>query len=227
MNTAKQLTFFILFLFNIGFATAQTDSSKIYKGVASFYAKKFEGRKTANGEKFSNYDMTCAHRKFKFNTMLKVTNKKNGLSTIVRVNDRGPYVKGRIVDLSEQAARMIGKYQKGLAAVTIEIIQPLATTEMIDSIFKNEKVIDCLGNKSQLNNYTISLWRTKDMQHAMLLANHLYLSQDVHSILIGTKGTGKEKRYHLLITNIETKEEVARVKDLWERKGFMRVTIFE
>ncbi|HNR18394.1 MAG TPA: septal ring lytic transglycosylase RlpA family protein [Bacteroidia bacterium] len=218
---------FFVFFIVFGQLFAQDTIGKTYQGIASFYAKKFEGRTTANGENFSNYDMTCAHRKLKFNTLLKVTNLKNGLSTIVRVNDRGPYVKGRIIDLSEQAARMIGKYQKGLGKVEIEIIQPLAVTTDLKAVFKNEPVADCLGNKVELKNFSLSLWRTKDLSHALLLANHLYVTEDLKKILIASKGLGKNRRYHLVITGIQTKTELNSSKDFWERKGFMKVLVFD
>ncbi len=220
--------FILLFIFfGLGALSIPQEKPVTYQGIASFYAKKFEGRTTANGEKFSNYDMTCAHRKLPFNTLLKVTNLKNGLSTIVRVNDRGPYVKGRIIDLSEQAARMIGKYQKGLGKVEIEIIQPLAISTELDSILKTNPVVDCLGNMAELNKYSLSIWRTKDLQHALLIANHLYINQELKKILIATTGTNKNRKYHLVITDFESKNDLFKAKDFWERKAFMKVMEFK
>lgn len=93
-------------------------------GQASYYGKQFHGRTTANGEKFDMYDLTAAHKKLKFGTFLKVTNQNNGKSVIVRVNDRGPYAKGRIIDLSKGAATKLGMLHSGVAKVKLEIVKP-------------------------------------------------------------------------------------------------------
>lgn len=97
-------------------------SLEIRTGNASYYAKKFNGRITASGEKFNSNDYTCAHKTLPFNTFLKVTNLGNNKSVIVRVNDRGPYVRGRIVDLSTIAAKEIKMMGNGTAKVSIEIL---------------------------------------------------------------------------------------------------------
>lgn len=91
--------------------------------MASYYGDQFHGRKTASGETFNKWDFTCAHKKLPFGTKLKVTNLKNRKSVVVRVNDRGPFVKGRIVDLSYAAAKKIGMVKDGVVKVKIEIIK--------------------------------------------------------------------------------------------------------
>ena len=96
---------------------------EILVGYASYYADKFHGRKTANGEIFNMHDYTAAHRNLPFNTVLLVTNQENGRTVKVRVNDRGPYVKGRILDLSLQAAKDIGLIKNGVAKVNIKILK--------------------------------------------------------------------------------------------------------
>lgn len=92
-------------------------------GIATYYGDEFHGKKTASGEVYNKYEFTCAHRKLPFGTKLKVTNMKNKKSVIVKVNDRGPWVKGRIVDLSYAAAKKIGMIADGLVKVKIEIIK--------------------------------------------------------------------------------------------------------
>jgi len=105
---------------------AQSDSTsanvKLFtqKGNASYYARKFEGRRTANGEKYRKRLLTAAHRKLPFNTKVKVSNPKNGRWVIVRINDRGPYHKKRIIDLSERAARHLGLFGRGFSKVIIQ-----------------------------------------------------------------------------------------------------------
>ena len=107
------------FSFLITHSSAQTQTGK-----ASYYALKFTGRKTASGERMHHDSLTCAHRTYPFGTMLKVTNPANGKSVIVRVTDRGPYVKGRIIDLSARAAREIGIIAQGIAPVIVERHHP-------------------------------------------------------------------------------------------------------
>lgn len=96
-------------------ALGQTQSGK-----ASFYSKSSSGRKTASGERLHHDSLTCAHRTYPFGTMLLVTNPANGNHVIVKVTDRGPYVKGRIIDLSVRAAQELGIIAQGIAPVIVE-----------------------------------------------------------------------------------------------------------
>ena len=94
--------------------------SEYQSGTASWYGGKFNGRKTANGETYDMWEMTAAHKSLPFGTRVKVTNTSNGNSTVVRINDRGPYVGGRVIDLSRAAANDIG--MGGLAPVKLTIL---------------------------------------------------------------------------------------------------------
>lgn len=91
-------------------------------GIASWYGKKFHGRKTSNGEIYDMYAMTAAHKTLPLGVYVKVTNKRNGLTTIVRVNDRGPFVAGRIIDLSYAAASKLDVVAAGTAPVHVEAL---------------------------------------------------------------------------------------------------------
>ncbi len=95
-------------------------------GYASWYGGKFQGRKTANGEIFDTYKYTAAHKTLPFDTVLKVKNLDNGKTVVVRVNDRGPFVKNRIIDLSYAAAKDIGMIESGTARVRIQIVESSA-----------------------------------------------------------------------------------------------------
>jgi len=99
-----------------------TDGRVLY-GKASFYGKKFHGRKTANGEKFNMYALTAAHKTLPFGTVCKVTNLANQKSVTIRINDRGPFVRGRILDLSYKAADVIDGVRQGVMNVKIEIMK--------------------------------------------------------------------------------------------------------
>jgi rare lipoprotein A len=91
-------------------------------GQASWYGPGFHGRTTANGERYNQEGMTAAHPSLPFGTKIKVTNKNNGRSVVVRVNDRGPYAGGRVLDLSAGAARLLGMMGSGVAPVQLEIL---------------------------------------------------------------------------------------------------------
>lgn len=91
-------------------------------GVASWYGGAHIGRKTANGEIFMGCERTAAHRSLPFGALVRVKDRSSGKSVIVRINDRGPYVKGRIIDLSEGAARVLGLRDRGVGAVTLEVL---------------------------------------------------------------------------------------------------------
>ena len=95
--------------------------TSVEDGLASFYADSFHGSKTASGETYSKRKMTAAHRTLPFDTKVKVTNLDNGKSVTVRINDRGPHVEGRIIDLSGAAARKLGMTETGTAKVRVEI----------------------------------------------------------------------------------------------------------
>jgi rare lipoprotein A len=94
-------------------------------GKASFYGGRWIGRLTASGERYGARDLTAAHKKLPFNTMVRVTNVANNRSVIVRINNRGPYSKGRILDLSVSAAREIDMIGAGIAKVKMEVLKPI------------------------------------------------------------------------------------------------------
>lgn len=89
---------------------------------ASWYGPKFHGKTTANGEQFDQMAFTAAHKKLKFGTLLRITNPKNDKSVVVRINDRGPYITGRQLDLSKAAAQELGMIKKGVVKLKVEEI---------------------------------------------------------------------------------------------------------
>ncbi|MBM7457142.1 rare lipoprotein A [Oceanisphaera litoralis] len=94
------------------------------EGMASYYGARHHGRNTASGERFNQHALTAAHRTLPFGTRVRVTNLNNKKSVIVRINDRGPYAKGRIIDLSAQAAREISMIRAGVVPVRVERLSP-------------------------------------------------------------------------------------------------------
>ncbi len=101
----------------------QEQRAKTYRGKASFYSKRLHGRKTASGERYHRGKLTAAHRKLPFGTRVRVTNLRNQRSVVVRVNDRGPWGgRGRIIDVSEAAAKKLGMIRAGVVPVTVEVL---------------------------------------------------------------------------------------------------------
>ena len=93
-----------------------------FDGIASWYGPDFHSKKTSNGEIYDMYDMTAAHKTLPMNTVVKVENLENGKTIIVRINDRGPFVKGRIIDLSNKAAHEIDMVRRGTAKVKVSVL---------------------------------------------------------------------------------------------------------
>ena len=114
----------IIFLFiGIGQVTVAQDNTQTQTGAASWYGSKYHGRKTSSGERYNKNDMTAAHKTLPFGTKVRVTNLANNESVILRINDRGPFVGKRIIDVSEVAARKLDMHRKGVANVKVEVIE--------------------------------------------------------------------------------------------------------
>ena len=98
------------------------DETEIDGGVASYYGNELAGNRTASGERFDPGQLTAAHRSLPFGSMVRVTNTSNGDSVIVRINDRGPFSRGRVIDVSQAAAREIGMHRSGTARVKLALL---------------------------------------------------------------------------------------------------------
>jgi rare lipoprotein A len=104
------------------------DKARAYQvGTASWYGVQFQGKPTASGEPFDMRDFTAAHPRLPLGTFVKVTNLKNGRAVVVRINDRGPVVDSRIIDVSYNAARALGFNQRGLQTVRLDLYQPTSS----------------------------------------------------------------------------------------------------
>ena len=118
INACNALAITALLLGGALAAPAAAEESKpIQSGAASWYGPGFHGKKTANGERFNTHDLTAAHKTLPFGTKVRVTNERTGKSVVVRINDRGPYAHGRVIDLSKAAAEAVGI--AGTAQVTL------------------------------------------------------------------------------------------------------------
>jgi rare lipoprotein A len=123
------------------------------EGLASYYAEPYHGRKTASGEVFDTYQgLTAAHRTLPFNTLVRVTNKTNGREVDVRINDRGPFIDGRVIDLSLRAAREIDLVRPGIVPVKLKVLRvaeverPAAFVVQVGA-FENERAAEDLKHR--------------------------------------------------------------------------------
>lgn len=126
-----QVLIFISLIFNTVIFAQSEENEKVEYGAASYYGTKFHGRPTASGEIYNQFALTAAHKTLPLGTIVKVTNAQNNKSVIVKINDRGPYIKGRIIDLSTKAAELLGYRHKGTAYVKIEIIKAVGEPDEI------------------------------------------------------------------------------------------------
>ena len=111
-------------VFGQHYTLLDSNDGYVERGYASWYGKKFHGRTTSNGEIYDMFAMTAAHRTLRIPAYVQVTNLRNGRQVVVRVNDRGPFVGGRIIDLSYAAASRLGFVQEGIAPVEVRIVMP-------------------------------------------------------------------------------------------------------
>ena len=122
----RKLILFFLLLGVSSLLVADADSvlrGEIYYGYASWYGGKFHGRKTSSGERYNKHKLTAAHNLFPFNTLVRVTNTRNNKSVVVRINDRGPFSKDRIIDLSEKAAHKLDGKTQGIIHVRLQVLK--------------------------------------------------------------------------------------------------------
>ena len=145
----------ILIVFSLCCRPHKLEALEVYKSgvTASYYAEDFHGKRTSNGERFNMNDYTCAHKSLPFNTILKVTNLANGKSCEVRVNDRGPFVASREIDLSKAAAVKLGMIGSGTTKVKLEIVKKGPNTKLSQQTAASaSKIMAKLGGSSATAN---------------------------------------------------------------------------
>lgn len=204
------------------------DVGETFTGVASWYGPTFHAKATSNGETYNMHDFTCAHKTFPMHTMLKVTNLTNGKTTTVRVNDRGPFVGTRIIDLSNAAARQIDMVGAGTAKVKLEVIgiHELAHKEYTPSKIKTttkpkvtikKKVVKPKGAKVANSSFSVQIGSFSSIDGAMAF-------RQMHD---------KKHGYNSVIKDsISNEKQILRVclegfKDESEARGFINSGLFE
>lgn len=197
----------------------QTDSFP-KNGEASYYHPKFQGRETSSGEEYNQNDFTAAHRTLPFNSIVHVTNKQNNKSVVVRINDRGPFKKSRIIDLTRSAAKKLDMIPFGVVPVKIQPLTYLDKVEFSDSLFSENEIWDCFAKKVELNDSAIYVWKTKSAKHAFYMASDLLLDYQLNDVFVKVTGNEKERTYLVIIPKPGDFKKTVELVATLRRDGF-------
>lgn len=190
-------------------------------GIASFYADKFEGRTTANGEKYKHAKLTAAHRTLPFGTVLKVKNLDNGKEVTVRVNDRGPFVKGRIIDLSKSAAKELDFINEGITSVEIVSVsnseENKETYSSLDrpadeNVSLPENYYSLSVNEENLSGYGVQIGSYREMVNLVQLASELQKAYN-DRIFIQVSLIQEVKHYKIIVGNLKNRQKADKLND--------------
>lgn len=194
----KKTEFKVLFLIVIALITglaqagAQSKSREAKKqqtGKASFYSKRATGARTSNGERLHHDSLTCAHKTHPFGTLLKVTNPSNGKEVVVRVTDRGPFKRGRIIDLSWGAAKELGMLTQGVAMVKVEVVEKLHVPFKPDPLSLPELDFEYTDNLA----FSGASWLKPEVQHKNTTALAKHHNAAKHPTSATNKGVNNNK----------------------------------
>jgi rare lipoprotein A len=172
------------------------ESKEVQYGIASWYGGEFHGRATSSGEIYDMYQLTCAHNTLPLGTTVMVTNIENGRSIELKVNDRGPFVKERIIDLSYAAAQILGMWEKGTAYVKVEVIGPLI---------------------EQIQLFSLQVGSFVDEANAQKLADQLRKSFE--NVYVTTVETLTQKYHRVRVGQFDTKEAALGVAEKLSQMG--------
>lgn len=210
------LLFSFHFLLTVSFAQVQT-------GKASFYADKFEGSPTASGEKYKHGKLTAAHKSLPFGTRVKVTNLANNEEVEVVINDRGPYVENRVIDLSKSAAEKLGFVNQGLAEVKIEVLdagdgKTSDPAKTIDHVLVEEKEFyDFEISRLNPKGYGVQIGTYQELVNLMRLSDNLKHSYK-KQVTVQVKIMNGVKYYGLIIGQFATRPKAEQFRDNLRKK---------
>lgn len=193
---------------------------QVNEGIASFYHDKFDGRPTASGEIYDKNELTAAHRELAFGTMVKVTNLANKKNIIVKINDRGPFVKDRMIDLSRSAAEVLGFIDQGMAKVKMEIIKSEGTaSEVTTTEVKKQESELRFPNEY----YELDIKFSKPYGYAVQvgsfteLGNLLHMAQELRrsygkNLLVQVTDVDEKKVHRLLVGPFEDRSSAEKMQ---------------
>lgn len=189
-------------------------------GIASFYADKFEGRTTANGEKYRHAKLTAAHRTLQFGTKVKVTNLSNQKTVVVVINDRGPFVDGRIIDLSKSGAEKLDFVHEGLTEVKIEIVDAAASNTSRGTMSQvpqsdvgnNEKLYyEVSAKKRTPQGYGVQIGSFEEMSNLIKLAHELSANSG-DKVIVKVSYINSRKLYQVLVGQENTHKKADKLR---------------
>ena len=196
-------------------------SSYYEEGIASWYGPKFDGKLTANGEIFNQYDITAAHKTLPLPSLVKVTNLENNRSITLRINDRGPFVGDRIIDLSYKSAQILGVINKGTARVSVELIE---YGKHLLNYSKDKQIVQKQNNKLHF----LQVGVFKDPNNADRLSEKLrktlYLE---HKVMINTLSINDETLYIVKIGPIRDSEKALYVQRKLKKDEILTKLVIE
>ncbi|MDH7515543.1 MAG: septal ring lytic transglycosylase RlpA family protein [Bacteroidota bacterium] len=197
-------------------AAARSQERYTEIGIASYYAEEFHGKRTANGERFSMWAMTAAHRTLPFNTLVRVTNLETGNSVVVRINDAGPFKDERVIDLSKAAAARLGILEQGKARVRIEEIgrgsSPGGDHVSMNSYYRVD------AEPVQLEGYAIQVGSFRDLDHLLRRLNDLE-QRGVSSLYVQVAASSIGTLHRIVIGGFATRAEAQKRLSELARKG--------
>lgn len=197
--------------------------AQVQTGKASFYADKFEGSPTASGEKYKHNKLTAAHRSLPFGTKVRVTNVANNESVDVVINDRGPYVDNRVIDLSKSAAEKLGFINQGLADVKVEVIDAgdgkgKTQTVMVDHVTVEEKEIyDFEIARLEPKGFGVQIGTYQELVNLMRLSDNLKNSYK-KKVAVQVKVVNGVKYYSLLLGQTSNRSKAESLLDEVKKK---------
>ncbi len=195
-------------------------SSKNFKqkGIASWYGADFHGKKTANGEIYDMHEISAAHKTLPLDTHVKVDNLENGKSIVVRINDRGPFIRGRIIDLSFAAAKKLGIVENGTAKVKIKALGTPAKIAVNSNA--PEKLIPANYNSGI---FTFQVGAFKDRENAEKLRRKL--DRQYKNAHISPFDNGHDTLYRVRVGRYDTLEQIIDAEHILMKKGFKDIFI--
>lgn len=198
-------------------------SAQIQTGKASFYADKFEGQPTASGQKYRHHKLTGAHKTLPFGTKVKVTNLSNSQSIVVVINDRGPWVEGRVIDLSRAAAEALGFVNLGLADVQLEVVDPgdgkvKEPIHTVDNVAVDEKEFyEFEIQRLKPSGFGVQIGTYQELVNLMRLADNLKTSYQ-REITIQVKVLNGVKYYGLILGHFGSRVKAEQFREKIHQK---------
>lgn len=185
-----------------------------FRGNASWYGPNFDGKLTSNGEIYDMHGMTAAHKTLPMNTIVKVTNRRNGLSTVVRINDRGPFVATRIIDLSNKAAHAIDMVGTGTAPVTLEI---LGFETKGKKAIPTKKEMKKSPQKKEITNFALQIG-SFSMIDGALSTQEKYDNTGGYKTIIKDVQTDNGRMFKVILTGFKSEKEARDYKAISQFK---------